>query len=124
MLADRRQLSLSIKLRVFGSQVKSSGFHNANTNPSLSQAPISWPALFTEAQIKEEFRRITTYSLEETFTRKLDEYSRGLLRLMRAKGEVAGCKMCPLLDTLNDTQNIEKHEMLLSAASLKTRLPW
>ncbi|KAG1953969.1 hypothetical protein F2P79_009398 [Pimephales promelas] len=80
--------------------------------------------LFTEAQIKEEFRRITTYSLEETFTRKLDEYSRGLLRLMRAKGEVAGCKMCPLLDTLNDTQNIEKHEMLLSAASLKTRLPW
>jgi len=41
MLADRRQLSLSIKLRVFGSQVKSSGFHNANTNPSLSQAPIS-----------------------------------------------------------------------------------
>ncbi|KAG1944730.1 neuritin [Pimephales promelas] len=53
-------------------------------------------------KIKEEFRRITTYSLEETFTRKLDEYSRGLLRLMRAKGEVAGCKMCPLLDTLND----------------------
>ncbi|KAG1967949.1 hypothetical protein F2P79_003088 [Pimephales promelas] len=61
-----------------------------------------------EVKIKEEFRRITTYSLEETFTRKLDEYSRGLLRLMRAKGEVAGCKMCPLLDTLNDTQNIEK----------------
>lgn len=42
MLADRRQLSLSIKLRVFGSQVKSSVFHIANTKPSLSQAAIQW----------------------------------------------------------------------------------
>lgn len=34
--------------------------------------------------------------------RKLDEYTPGLLRLMRAKGGGAGCKMRPLLDTLND----------------------
>lgn len=32
--------------------------------------------------------------------RKLDEYTPGLLRLMRAKGGAAGCKMRPLLDTL------------------------
>lgn len=31
--------------------------------------------------------------------RKLDEYTPGL---MRAKGGAAGCKMRPLLDTLND----------------------
>ncbi len=42
MLVDRRQLPLSIKLRVFGSQVKSSGFHNAITKPSLSRAPLRW----------------------------------------------------------------------------------
>ncbi|ROI96436.1 uncharacterized protein [Chanodichthys erythropterus] len=77
-------------------------------SPSVGVFKERWPALFTEAQIKEEFRRITTVSLEETFMRKLDEYTPGLLRLMRAKGGAAGCKMRPLLDTLNDTQNIEK----------------
>ncbi|XP_073729965.1 uncharacterized protein [Misgurnus anguillicaudatus] len=77
-------------------------------SPSVGVFKERWPALFTEAQIKEEFRRITTVSLEETFMRKLDEYTPGLLRLMHAKGGAAGCKMRPLLDTLNDTQNIEK----------------
>uniref|UniRef100_A0A9J8DKI6 Sterile alpha motif domain-containing 3-like n=1 Tax=Cyprinus carpio carpio TaxID=630221 RepID=A0A9J8DKI6_CYPCA len=71
-------------------------------SPSVGVFKERWPALFTEAQIKEEFRRITTVSLEETFMRKLDEYTPGLLRLMRAKGGAAGCKMRPLLDTLND----------------------
>ncbi|KAG1949506.1 hypothetical protein F2P79_011428 [Pimephales promelas] len=71
-------------------------------SPSVGVFKERWPALFTEAQIKEEFRRITTVSLEETFMRKLDEYTLGLLRLMRAKGGAAGCKMRPLLDTLND----------------------
>ncbi|XP_073788000.1 uncharacterized protein [Danio rerio] len=76
-------------------------------SPSVDVFKERWPALFTEAQIKEEFRRITTVSLEETFLRKLDEYTPGLLRLMRAKGGAAGCKMRPLLDSLN-TQNIEE----------------
>ncbi|XP_036007239.1 uncharacterized protein LOC118567124 isoform X3 [Fundulus heteroclitus] len=39
---------------------------------------------------------------------KLDEYTPGLLQLMRAKGGAAGSKMHPLLDTINDTQSIEK----------------
>ncbi|ROL42720.1 SLAM family member 5 [Anabarilius grahami] len=73
-------------------------------SPSVGVFKERWPALFTEAQIKEEFRRITTVSLEETFMRKLDEYTPGLLRLMRAKGGAAGCKMRPLLDTLNDKE--------------------
>uniref|UniRef100_A0A8C1ABN1 Uncharacterized protein n=1 Tax=Cyprinus carpio carpio TaxID=630221 RepID=A0A8C1ABN1_CYPCA len=72
-------------------------------SPSVGVFKERWPALFTEAQIKEEFRRITTVSLEETFTRKLDEYTPGLVR---AKGGAAGCKMRPLLDTLNDPKGL------------------
>ncbi|KAK0137701.1 hypothetical protein N1851_026095 [Merluccius polli] len=70
--------------------------------------------------IKEEFRRITTVSLEETFMLKLDEYTPGASFiklcvkpsvdhcLMRARGGAAGSKMRPLLDTVIDTQSIEK----------------
>ncbi|XP_025760980.1 uncharacterized protein LOC112846003 [Oreochromis niloticus] len=64
--------------------------------------------LATPHPIIEEFRRITTVSLVETFILKLDEYTPGLLQLMRAKRGAAGSKMRPLLDTLNDTQSIEK----------------
>ncbi|XP_042068580.1 uncharacterized protein LOC121811945 [Haplochromis burtoni] len=70
--------------------------------PSVGELKERWPALFTEAQLIEEFRRITTVSLVETFMLKLDEYTPGLLQLMPAKGGAAGSKMRPLLDTLND----------------------
>uniref|UniRef100_A0AAV2J793 Uncharacterized protein n=1 Tax=Knipowitschia caucasica TaxID=637954 RepID=A0AAV2J793_KNICA len=77
-------------------------------SPSISVFKERWPALFTEAQIKDEFRRITTVSLEETFMRKLDEYTPRLLKLMQARGGVAGQKMRHQLYTVNDTQSIEK----------------
>ncbi|KAM9763035.1 uncharacterized protein ACNS7B_004869 isoform 1-T3 [Menidia menidia] len=83
-------------------------FEVVSLSPSVIVFKERWPALFTEAQIKEEFRRITTVSLEETFMLKLDEYTPGLMQLMRAKGGAAGSKMHPLLDTLNDTHSIEK----------------
>ncbi|XP_051283240.1 uncharacterized protein LOC127378444 isoform X4 [Dicentrarchus labrax] len=71
-------------------------------SPAVAIFKERWPALFSETQIKEEFRRITTISLEETFMRKLDEYLPCLLQLMRAKGGAAGSRMCPLLDTVNE----------------------
>ncbi|XP_061565367.1 uncharacterized protein LOC133419892 [Cololabis saira] len=77
-------------------------------SPSVSVFKERWPALFSDAQIKEEFRRITTISLEETFLLKLDGYTPRLLQLMRAKGGAAGSKMRPLLDTVNESQSIEK----------------
>ncbi|XP_043953902.1 uncharacterized protein LOC122820502 [Gambusia affinis] len=85
-------------------------FMDASVKSAIMQEMFKerWPALFIEAQIKEEFRRITTVSLEETFMLKLDEYTPGLMQLMRAKGGAAGSKMHPLLDTLNDTQSIEE----------------
>ncbi|XP_073330048.1 uncharacterized protein [Pagrus major] len=58
-------------------------------------------------QIKEEFRRLTTISLEETFLLKLDGYTPRLLQLMFAKGGVARSKMRPLLNTVNESQSIE-----------------
>ncbi|MEQ2280784.1 hypothetical protein AMECASPLE_023522 [Ameca splendens] len=77
----------------------------------VTQSPVinvfkdRWPALFSESQIKEEFHRITTISLEETFMRKLDVYTPCLLQLMRGKGGVAGSRMCPLLDTINQGEH-------------------
>ncbi|XP_073330049.1 uncharacterized protein [Pagrus major] len=76
-------------------------------SPSVSVLKDRWPALFSETQIKEEFRRLTTISLEETFLLKLDGYTPRLLQLMFAKGGVARSKMRPLLNTVNESQSIE-----------------
>ncbi|TNN53222.1 hypothetical protein EYF80_036583 [Liparis tanakae] len=56
------------------------------------------PALFSEAEIKAEFRRITTIPLEQTFMYKLDYYTPKLISLMKAKGGVLGTTLRPLLD--------------------------
>ncbi|XP_059202021.1 uncharacterized protein LOC131981650 [Centropristis striata] len=76
-------------------------------SPAVRAFKERWPGLFTEAQIKEEFRRITTVSLEETFMLKLDEYTPRLLQLMRAKGGAAATRMQPLLNTVNEFLSIE-----------------
>ncbi|KAI5104513.1 E3 ubiquitin-protein ligase TRIM39 [Silurus meridionalis] len=66
-------------------------------------------------QIKEEFRRITTISLEETFMFKLDSYTPRLLQLMRPKRGAVGTRMRPLLNTVNESQSIEnKRDAVLS----------
>lgn len=57
---------------------------------------------FIHSLIKEEFRRIMTISLEETFMLQLDRYTPCLLQLMFAKGGAARSKMRPLLDTVNE----------------------
>ncbi|KAF1388884.1 hypothetical protein PFLUV_G00067490 [Perca fluviatilis] len=61
-----------------------------------------------KAEIKEEFRRITTISLEQKFMLKLDGYTPRLLQLMRAKGGAAGTRMRHLLSTVNESQCVEK----------------
>lgn len=52
-------------------------------------------------QIKEEFRRITTISLEQCFMYKLDHYAPKRIALMKAKGGVVGTKLRPFLDKLS-----------------------
>ncbi|CAL8382348.1 unnamed protein product [Arctogadus glacialis] len=65
-----------------------------------------WPALFCADGITEEFRRITTISLEQSFMSKLDAYTPKLLALMKAKGGELGTKLRPFLVKLSQNQSI------------------
>ncbi|CAL8358645.1 unnamed protein product [Arctogadus glacialis] len=65
-----------------------------------------WPALFCADGITEEFRRITTISLEQSFMSKLDAYTPKLLALMKAKGGELGTKLRPFLFKLSQNQSI------------------
>ncbi|KAL6478151.1 hypothetical protein MHYP_G00139860 [Metynnis hypsauchen] len=87
-----------------------------SSSPAVQDVKERWPALFSEAQIKEEFRRITTIRLEETFMSKLDGYTPRLLELMRAKGGVAGTKLRPILDAIKQSHGIErKRDMVIQS---------
>ncbi|XP_035796544.1 uncharacterized protein LOC118469122 [Amphiprion ocellaris] len=66
-----------------------------------------WPALFTEAGIKEEFRRITTIPLEQTFMFSLDSYTPKLLSVFEKKGGAIGAKLRPILDKQRQDQTVE-----------------
>ncbi|KAE8299862.1 hypothetical protein D5F01_LYC02280 [Larimichthys crocea] len=69
---------------------------------------VQWKAVDARVEaIKEEFRRITTIPLEQTFMHKLDEYTPKLITLMKAKGGAVGNKMRPHLDRLSQKQRIE-----------------
>ncbi|MED6259277.1 hypothetical protein ATANTOWER_020130 [Ataeniobius toweri] len=57
-----------------------------------------WPVFFSEALIKEEFRRITTFHLERTFLTKPDLYTPKLLELFSKKGGVPGTKISNMLN--------------------------
>lgn len=51
-------------------------------------------------QIMQEFKRITTITLEQRFMDKLDYYTPKLITLMKAKGGVVGNKLRPFVDKL------------------------
>ncbi|XP_041824554.1 uncharacterized protein LOC121629095 isoform X3 [Melanotaenia boesemani] len=53
-------------------------------SPTANDLKDRWPALFYEAEIKEEFCRITTISLEQTFMLKLDQYTPKIIGLIEA----------------------------------------
>ncbi|XP_048868837.1 uncharacterized protein LOC125741668 isoform X1 [Brienomyrus brachyistius] len=76
-------------------------------SPGADDFKERWPAFFCEAEVKEEFRRITTVSLEQRFMFKLDHYTPKLTALMKAKGGVMGTKLRPFLDKLSQSQRLE-----------------
>ncbi|KAI7792288.1 uncharacterized protein LOC130547351 [Triplophysa rosa] len=76
-------------------------------SPAVEDFKKRWPALFCEAKVKEEFRRITTIYLEQSFMYKLDLYTPKPIALMKLKGGVAGTKLRPHLDELSQNQSIE-----------------
>ncbi|KAF7225070.1 transcript variant X3 [Nothobranchius furzeri] len=75
--------------------------------PAVHVVKERWPGLFTEAQIKEEFKRLTAVPLEETFLQNLDGYTQRLLQLMRTKGGAAGTRMRPFLNSC-EAQTVQK----------------
>ncbi|KAJ8345977.1 hypothetical protein SKAU_G00301700 [Synaphobranchus kaupii] len=89
-------------------------------SPAADDFKERWPALFCEAEIKEEFRRITTISLEQRYMCKLDHYTPKLTALMKAKGGVVGTKLRPILDKLSQNQSIEMRR----EAVLRGLVPW
>ncbi|KAL0979010.1 hypothetical protein UPYG_G00179280 [Umbra pygmaea] len=83
--------------------------------PAIQDFQERWPALFSEAQIKEEFKRITTVPLERTFLTKLDFYTPKMQEIISKKGGVAGTKIRPLLDSISQ-RNIEaRREAIIRA---------
>ncbi|KAK0135546.1 hypothetical protein N1851_028591 [Merluccius polli] len=88
-------------------------------SPAAADFKERWPALFCEAEIKEEFGRITTIPLEQTFMHKLDEYTPKVIKLIKGKGGLVGIKMRPLLDRLSQKQSIEmRHETVIRSLIL------
>ncbi|XP_065819287.1 uncharacterized protein [Labrus bergylta] len=76
-------------------------------SPAADDFKERWPALFCESEIKEEFRRITTISLEQSFMYKLDHYTPRLTALMKAKGGVVGTRLRPRLDKLSQNPSTD-----------------
>uniref|UniRef100_A0A9J8ANK3 Sterile alpha motif domain-containing protein 3-like n=1 Tax=Cyprinus carpio carpio TaxID=630221 RepID=A0A9J8ANK3_CYPCA len=71
--------------------------------PLVSTLKQRWPALFNEEQVYAEFRRINHLDLKSTFLTSLDNNSRGLLKLFRAKVIQRGdCDLETLLDNLDE----------------------
>ncbi|KAI4810914.1 hypothetical protein KUCAC02_013841 [Chaenocephalus aceratus] len=64
-------------------------------------------AITLSLQIKAEFGRITTISLEQSFMYNLDNYTPTRIALMKAKGGVLGTKLRPFLETLSQKQRID-----------------
>ncbi|GAA6232653.1 uncharacterized protein LOC121637673 [Lates japonicus] len=85
--------------------------------PAIQDFRERWPALFSEAQIKEEFKRITMVPLERTFLTKLDFYIPKMQEIFSKKGGVAGTKIRPLLDSLSQvpTHSLGKAEVVSNA---------
>ncbi|XP_063327036.1 uncharacterized protein LOC134625716 [Pelmatolapia mariae] len=76
--------------------------------PAISDFMKRWRALFSEVQICEEFKRITTVSLESTFLARLDQCTPQLMALTLSKGGAAGLRMRQIKDMLLQDNTVEK----------------
>ncbi|XP_058481853.1 sterile alpha motif domain-containing protein 3-like isoform X1 [Solea solea] len=76
--------------------------------PAISECMKRWPALFSEAQISEEFKRITTVNLQSTFLAKLDQCTPKLMALTQSKGGAAGLKIRNIKDMLLEDNTVER----------------
>ncbi|XP_049912368.1 uncharacterized protein LOC126397547 [Epinephelus moara] len=79
-----------------------------NQVPSVSDLKERWPALFDVAQISQEFRRITTVSLETTFMAKLDQFSPKIMSLLSSRGGAAKMNIQRIQNMLLEDDSVER----------------
>ncbi|KAK7921822.1 hypothetical protein WMY93_008724 [Mugilogobius chulae] len=65
--------------------------------------------------IKQEFRRITTIDLEQTFLKKLDFYTPKLLEIMSRKGGVSGIRIRSVLNSIREDNIERKRDAIIPA---------
>ncbi|XP_060769976.1 uncharacterized protein LOC132881491 isoform X1 [Neoarius graeffei] len=80
--------------------------------PAVPDVMERWPALFSQSQVKEEFKRITTIQLDRTFLSKMDLYTPKLLTVFKTKGGTAGTKIKSVLESLSQKQ-IDSHDAVI-----------
>ncbi|XP_023806029.1 uncharacterized protein LOC110015578 [Oryzias latipes] len=111
----RKELLTDVKKKYNGKEIQekiaatfsSRRLEVVRSTPSIKDFMERWPALFSETEIKEEFYRLTTISLEQKFIYNLDKYTPKLIGLMEAKGGIIGSKLKPILLKLRQNQSIK-----------------
>ncbi|XP_035981708.1 uncharacterized protein LOC118556996 [Fundulus heteroclitus] len=85
--------------------------------PMVSEVLVRWPALFCEAEIREEFYRITNNNLMDNFRAALHQHTCRLLRLYRGRRTAFSSEMDQLLNSLD--QETSDITALRQTAALK-----
>ncbi|XP_056332696.1 uncharacterized protein LOC130244337 [Danio aesculapii] len=75
--------------------------------PEIRNILERWPALSDATQINEEFKRITTVSLESTFMAKLDKCTPKLMDLASSRGGAKGERIRRIKDMLLENNAVE-----------------
>ncbi|XP_037613452.1 uncharacterized protein LOC119480896 isoform X2 [Sebastes umbrosus] len=70
--------------------------------PMVSEVQERWPALFYEAEIREEFLRITNKDLIDNFGAAINQHTPKLLKLYRARRTAFPPEMDQLLNRLDE----------------------
>ncbi|XP_076743317.1 uncharacterized protein LOC112435253 [Maylandia zebra] len=90
-----------------------------NQEPSIQELKDRWPALFTQKEINTEFQRLMAVPLEWKFMAQLDMHSSQLIKVIRAKGGATRQKIANILDTLDQTVDINhRRECVLKALTI------
>ncbi|KAJ8366205.1 hypothetical protein SKAU_G00150360 [Synaphobranchus kaupii] len=87
--------------------------------PMVSEVRERWPALFCEAEIREEFHRITNKNLIDDFRAAINQHTPGLHRLYRARRTAFPPAMDQLLNRLDEeTSDITAHRQTAALKGL------
>ncbi|XP_026046693.1 uncharacterized protein LOC113035371 isoform X2 [Astatotilapia calliptera] len=90
-----------------------------NQEPSIQELKDRWPALFTQKEINTEFQRLMAVPLEWKFMAQLDMHSSQLIKVIRAKGGATRQKIANIMDTLDQTVDINhRRECVLKALTI------